>query len=102
MEKKKLIDLVGLAQFLKDLKIWVANYFDSRIDKTIDRTSQNPVANSVVSKNIWVGLSSEVAAAIASGDIIPGYTNVIVKDDDVAEFQWCTLADIYALFGITI
>ena len=99
---KKLISLAGLTQFLKDLKEWVVNYFDSHIDKVINKESNNPVANSVVSKNIWTGIAADVPAAIASGDIIPGYTNVYITDDDKSEFEWCTKADIYALFGLTI
>lgn len=102
MENRKLIDLNGLKQFLSDLKDWVASYFDSRIDKTINKTSLNPVANSVISKAQWVGKKEDVDAAIISGDIIPGYTTVLITDDDNQEiiFEFCTTADIYRLFGL--
>lgn len=103
MEKRKLIDLSGLKQFLSDLKDWVANYFDSRVDKTINKTSNNPVANSVVSKAIWCGKEADIEAAIASGDIIPGYTVVRVTDDDNQDIilDFCTQEDIYRLFGLS-
>lgn len=100
--KRKLIDLQGLGHFLSDLKVFIKNYFDSRIDKSIDKTSDNPIANSVVSKAQWVGKGEDVDAAILSGEIIPGYTTVIISDDDDKEviFQFASTQDIYDLFGL--
>lgn len=102
-EKHKLIDLKGLGQFLIDLKEFIKNYFDSRIDSEMSATSTNPVQNKVVNdriaKRVWYGSSEDVEAAVLSGEIEPGYTTIITWDDvEEPTMRECTYAEILALF----
>lgn len=101
--KRKLIDLTGLSQFLKDLKDWVKAYFDSRIDSEMSTTSTNPVQNKVVqdrlAKRIWYGSSEDIEAAVVSGEIEPGYTTIVTWDDaEEPNMRECTYDEILALF----
>lgn len=102
-EKIKLISLSNLATFLKDLKDWVANYFTEHVDTEISTTSTNPVQNKVVqdrlAKRVWYGSHDEVEAAVASGEIEPGYTAIITWDDvEEPDVRECTYEEILALF----
>lgn len=103
--KNILISLQNLKQFLSELKTWVKDYFSSHVDSELSSTSENPVQNKVVtdrfSKVVWQGKEENVSAAIERGDIIPGFTQVILESGEEEMWCECTMQDIYDLFGLT-
>lgn len=94
-EEQKLITLQNLKTFLTQIQ--------SQVDTSLDKNSNHPVANSVVTdrfeKSFWKGTYEEFEAAVAAGKITGDTVIEMLDDETETVYTIATSAEIDNIFN---